>query len=243
MRDIAKEAGVSVVTVSRALNDKPDIEKNTKKRILDIARRLNYFPNILAQNLRTRKTKTIGVIIPDIGDPFYVEILHGVGIAIRKYSYQIILSVLSQRRGDVEEELEALQMLIGKRVDGILLQPETEDSCLISALDECPIPFVLWNRCPKGLDCNFVTNDHEYGSFLAANHLFEKGHSDIYYLIRSPKIKCVLERIRGCQRAARVNGLLKNAIHVIECDDNVRNAYEKTTDLLKNGKSISAIYT
>ena len=98
MRDIAKEASVSVVTVSRAFNDKPDIEKTTKKRILDIARRLNYFPNILAQNLRSKKTKTIGIIIPDISDPFYAEILHGVGIATRRHSYHVILSVLLRKR-------------------------------------------------------------------------------------------------------------------------------------------------
>jgi len=105
LRDIARNAGVSVVTVFRALDNKPDIDPNTKQRILEIAKQMNYSPNLLAKNLRSRRTRTLGVIIPDNSDLFYAEILQGIGNTVRSHSYQIILSMLSRNGCQVKEEL------------------------------------------------------------------------------------------------------------------------------------------
>lgn len=243
MKDIARAVGVSVVTVSRAFNNKPDIDAQTKERILNTAREMNYWPNILAKSLRDKKTKSIGVVIPDMSDPFYAEILQGCSNSARRHNYQIILTVLSQRGCDVDEELDALRTLIGKRVDGLLLQPEQEDIRYIEALKRSPIPVVFWNRQPRGLEGCFVSNNHEYGSYLAANHLIEKGHNEIFYLIRFPETGSVVARIAGCKRAVQEHGLAESAIHLIECGDSAEDAYNTTMELLQSTKKLTAIYT
>lgn len=232
IKDIAREAGVSIQTVSRALNNKGEIDPNTKKRILEIAEKLNYSPNILASSLRLKKTKTIGIVIPDNSDPFYAEILQGASKKAQENGYQIILSVLSQRGTDVDEELLALRTLISKRVDGLLVQPEQENIIYLDALRACPIPYVLYNRSPKGLECNYVTHNHEFGAYIAASHLFEKGIKEIYYLTRTPETTSVKARIEGCKKATEKYGLPKNSIRIIECEDSVNDAYQKTKNLL-----------
>jgi len=232
IKDIAKEAGCSIQTVSRALNNKEEIDPETKKRILEIAKKLNYSPNILASSLRLKETKTFGIVIPDNSDPFYAEILQGASKKAQEYGYQIILSVLSHRGCNVEEELAALRTLISKRVDGLLLQPEQEDSIYLDALRGCPIPYVLYNRSPKGLVCNYVTHNHELGSFIACSYLFETGKKEIYYLIRKPETSSTKARIKGCEKAIEKYGLPKKSIRIIECDDSVNDAYQKTKSLL-----------
>ncbi len=243
MKDIAKAAGVSVVTVSRAFNDKPDIDIKTKKRIMDLAREMNYWPNILAKSLRDKKTKSIGIVVPDMSDPFYAEFLHGCSNTARELGYQIILSVLSQRGCDVEEELEAIRTLIGKRVDGLLLQPEHEDKLYLDALKVSPIPFVLWNRQPEGLECSFVTNDHALGSKLATKHLIDKGHREITYFVRYPKTGSVKARVEGCYRAIREANMSNDALKIIECGDSAKDAYDLTKHILEQGEKPTAMYT
>lgn len=236
IKDIAKEAGCSMQTVSRALNNKEEISPETRKRILEIAKKLNYSPNILASGLRSKKTKTLGIVIPDNSDPFYAEILQGASKKAQENGYQIILSVLSQRGCDVEEELAALRTLISKRVDGLLLQPEQEDSIYLEALRKCPIPFVLYNRSPKGLRCNYVTHNHEKGSFIACGHLLKSGKKEIFYLTRKPETSSTKARISGCKKALKKYGLPETSIHIIECEDSVDDAYQKTTNLLDSHK-------
>ncbi len=219
-------------TVSRALNNKEEISPETRKRILEIAKKLNYSPNILASGLRSKKTKTLGIVIPDNSDPFYAEILQGASKKARENGYQIILSVLSQRGCDVDEELAALRTLISQRVDGLLLQPEQEDSLYLDALKKCPIPFVLYNRSPRGLDCNYVTHNHEQGSFIACSHLFKSGKKEIYYLTRKPATSSTKARIAGCRKAAATFGIPESSLHIIECEDSVDDAYQKTAGIL-----------
>ncbi len=232
IKDIAREAGCSIQTVSRALNNKVEIDPETKRRILEIAKKLNYSPNILASSLRLKKTKTLGIVIPDNSDPFYAEILQGASKKAKEHGYQIILSVLSQRGCDVDEEIDALHTLISQRVDGLLLQPEQETGIYLDALRECPIPYVLYNRSPEGLLCNYVTHNHEYGSFIACSHLFEMGKKEIYYLLRKPETSSTKARIKGCENAIKKYGLPKSSIKIIECDDSVNDAYQKTKSLL-----------
>ena len=97
MKDIADKLGISLGTVSRALNDKPDIDQDTKELILETAEELNYLPNFFAKSLRTKRTKTIGIIIPDIKDPVFAEILYGATQSARKHGYQMIESMLLER--------------------------------------------------------------------------------------------------------------------------------------------------
>ncbi len=242
IKDIAREAGVSIQTVSRALNDKQEIHIDTKNKILKIARELNYSPNIVASSLRLKRTKTLGIIIPDNRDPFYAEILQGATKAAQSAGYQILLTVLTESGANIDEELQALNTLISKRVDGLLIQPEQENLRYLEQLRKCPVPYVLYNRSPKGLDCNYVTHNHESGSFLAADYLFKKGVKQLYYITRPPETTTVKARIEGCYRAAQENGLTKQIITIIECEDTLEESYQTARNLLKNHVP-EAIYT
>ena len=120
IRDIARVAGVSINTVSRALNNKPDVSEKTKKKILRIAKELGYVKNFTASSLRQKRTRTVGVVIADSSNPFYAEVLKGIESAARKYEYQIIL-MNTERIYKYEEE--AVRILLERRVDGLLISP------------------------------------------------------------------------------------------------------------------------
>ena len=241
MKDIAAKAGVSVVTVSRALNDRHDIESTTKKRILEIAKELDYMPNMLARNLRSKRTKAIGIVIPDMRDPVFAEILFACGRIANEYGYQLIESMLTQRGYDLEEERRAIQTLISKRVDGLLLQPEHEDWFSINFIKSSPVPCVFINRRPKGFDCSFVTHDHEYGCYLATNHLLGKDRKHICFMVRYPSTSSVRARIRGCKNALAEQGVPESALTIVECGDSLKEAYDKTHSLLQSNGHFDAI--
>ena len=129
-----------------------------------------------------------------------------------EHGYQLIESMLSQRAYDLDEERRALQTLISKRVDGLLLQPDHEDWFNINFIRHSPVPCVSINRHPIELDCNFVTHDHEYGCYLAANHLLSKGRKHICFIVRYPRTSCVRARIKGCKNALSEQGMPENAL-------------------------------
>ena len=117
---VAEKAEVSVNTASRAINNKPDINLETKKRVLQIAKELGYIRNAAAVALRTKKTGTIGVVIADNRNPFYAEVLNGMEEAAREKNYHIILA---NTQRDYKKEEEAINLLLAKRVDGLLITP------------------------------------------------------------------------------------------------------------------------
>jgi LacI family transcriptional regulator len=174
-------------------------------------------------------------------DPVFAEILFGCSEVAKEHGYQLIESMLSQRGYDLDEELKAIQTLIAKRVDGLSLQSEHEDWFNINSLRQCPVPCVFINRHPQGLDFNFVTHDHEYGCYLAANHLLSKGRRNICFIVRYPNTSCVRARIKGCKNALAEQGLPENALTIIECGDTLKEAYDKTYALLQSNGHFDAI--
>ncbi len=239
MKDIAREANVSVVTVSRALNNKPDINKETKKHILHIADKLNYTPNILAQSLVTKDTRTIGVIIPNARDPFYALIIDGISNETRNRGYGIFLC---NSHEDPDEELELIRVLRGKRVNGMLIYPLQEDKRYIEELKNSPVPFVFLNRHSDELKCDYVMNDNYYGSFLAIDHLIKKGHKKIVYICAKPTASSGHERIEGCKEALRKNNLPESALRVLTCDETIESCYNLVKELNADNGDIEAMY-
>ena len=132
IKDIAAKVGVSVVTVSRALNDKPDISKETKKFILKIAKELNYTPNSLARGLVTRRTKTVGILIPNNLDLFYASVFQGIGDECLKRGYS---NILCNTHDDSNKELEYIRLMREKRVDGMLIYPVQSDDRYIDEIN------------------------------------------------------------------------------------------------------------
>jgi LacI family transcriptional regulator len=239
MKDIAREARVSVVTVSRALNNKPDINKETKEHILDIAEKLNYTPNVLAQSLVTKDTRTIGVIIPNARDPFYALVIDGISNETAKRAFGIFLC---NSHEDPDEELDLIKSLIGKQVNGMLIYPLQEDNRYINQLKGSPVPFVFLNRHSDELQSDYVMNDNYHGSFLAIDHLIKKGHKKFVYICAKPTASSGHERIEGCQEALRKNGLPNSSLRVITCDETIESCYKLVKRLISENGDLEAMY-
>ncbi|MGQ9631621.1 MAG: LacI family DNA-binding transcriptional regulator [bacterium] len=204
IKDIARAAGVSINTVSRALNDKPDVSSRTRERILRIAKQLDYSPNYLAKSLVSKQTRTLGVIVTDNANPFYAQVIKGIEDVARRKGYNIILCNSDE---NPEREAEALRLLREKRVDGILITPVQRGRRYISDLRGLGIPFVLLNRHSKVAKTDYVINDNAYGASLAVGRLIEIGRRRIAYISGPPSVSSVRERLEGCRRALQDRGL------------------------------------
>jgi LacI family transcriptional regulator, galactose operon repressor len=239
IKDIARMAGVSAVTVSRALNNKPDINQETKKRILKIAEEIEYKPNGLAKSLVTRKTRSLGVLIPNTTDTFFSEVIQGIADECLKFGYSL---VLSHTNGSAEEELKYLKLLQEKRVEGLLVYPVQEDDRYIEVFKKIKIPFVFLNRHTPALNCDYVANDNQKGAFLAIDHLIKKGHEQIVYLCNRPNSSSGIERIAGCKKAIAHHGLAAENLKIKVCDSTIDSSYTITKQLLEDEKELSAIF-
>ncbi|MBN2411909.1 LacI family DNA-binding transcriptional regulator [candidate division KSB1 bacterium] len=239
MKDIANKAGVSKVTVSRALNNKPDINKDTRILILKIAEELGYTPNDVAKSLATKRTNTLGIIVPDSLDSFYPEIVQGVGDQCRENDFSI---VLCYTHGDADKEIEYIKLLKSKRVDGIIIYPVQEDDRYIDELQNSMIPFVLVGRHTDALDCDYVINDNVYGAYLAVNHLLSRGYRKIIYVCAKPTASSGKERIEGCKRAILEKGLPLHTLQIVTCNPQIDSCYHVVRNFLPNRTQLNAIF-
>lgn len=227
MKDIAKKLNVSVVTVSNALHNRYNVSEKTKKLILKTAEELNYIPDDIARSLAGKDTKTIGVLIPDISDSFFAEILHSIEDIASKNNYNIILI---NTKWDEKIEFESIKVLLQKRVSGILLSPIGKESRYSVLLKNVNIPYVLFNYSDDSLECSSVINDNYLGAYLAVNYLIKKGYEDIYFIYSLSNIPTCSERIKGCKKAFRENNVSMNRLKLLEC----RREFDEYYTMVKN---------
>src|SRR5659263_584110 len=140
IKDVAREAGVSIATVSRVLNDIDVVNEDTKKKVKDAIKKLSYRPNIVARSLKTQKSSTIGIIIPDISNQFYPEIVRGCEDVANIYNYNIMLCNADL---DVDKEMEALRILKEKMIDGVIYMSNSIENNIIELIKELEMPTVL----------------------------------------------------------------------------------------------------
>ncbi|MCD5408911.1 LacI family transcriptional regulator [Candidatus Bipolaricaulota bacterium] len=199
MRDVARAAGVSVNTVSRALAGKPDVSPETRARVLKVAEELGYRPNKLARGLRSNKTRTIGVIVTDIANPYFGALVKGVREAAYRHGYSIILQDTDE---DYAREGEAIEVMLAERVDGLLITPVQTGTETIEKLKESGLPFVLLGRHFDDLETDYVVTDDVQGGYLATEHLIKLGHTRIAMINGPLHISSAKERLepRYCAR-------------------------------------------
>ncbi len=180
LKYIAKVAGVAPSTVSRALSNDPRTSPDTIDRIQKLASELNYYPDSLARGLREKKTNTIGIILNDLNNPFYTEVLSSIGEALNENDYSMIVSYSNY--DDVKEKRNILSML-SKRVDGIIISPIDDKSENIKFLIENNINAVIIDCLPRFENISYVYTDHGKGAELATEFLIKNGHKDILLFI------------------------------------------------------------
>lgn len=240
LEDIAKELGLSLMTVSRALNNKGNVKKETYTKIIKLAKEIGYVPNILARNLATNKTYNIGLVISDISNPFYAKITRVIQDIAYKKGYNITLFNTNE---DTNLEKEALHSIIGQRCDGVLITSTEREQNYLADLNKYNLPVILINRRPKNNNISYVVCDNKKGGYLATTYLLGLGHRNIAHITGPPRITSVKDKIDGYIKAYKDYGLRANKDLIFMNEISMESAYKNTIKILKHDIKITAIFS
>ncbi|MBI2427401.1 MAG: LacI family DNA-binding transcriptional regulator [Ignavibacteriales bacterium] len=243
LKDIAQKTGVSVSTVSRVLHDntkKYKISDETQEKVKSVAKEMGYRINTLARGLRLQKTFEIGVIVPDIANPFFSAVIKSLAGELRKGGYNFIVYDTDE---DISIERSAIKSLLEKRVDGLIIASVGQEFSHIHKVREAKIPLVMIDRCFDFLDIDSVSVDNVKGALLAVNHLIKEGHSRIAFIQGLPGTYANETRLQGYKQALD-EAEIKIDEHLIVGDDfRSLNGYLETKHLLKLTSPPTAIFT
>lgn len=243
LKDIAALAKVSVSTVSKSLNDSPEITESTKERVRKIAKENNYSPNFIAQSLRSKKTKTIGVVIPDILNYFFVKSLYGIEEEARKKGYKVITCISNN---SYATEVKNINTLTNGSVDGIIMslskgsQNQNKFNHILNVINK-KIPVVLFDRVTDNLNCDKIISDNYNGASKATKQLLEMGCKKIALFTKYNDLSVVKDRENGYRSVLKANNLL-NESHILNIDD-VSDFENLIEDFLVNNKVDAVLST
>ena len=206
IKDIAKAAGVSHSTVSRALSDSPLIKAETKARIQRLAQEMGYSPDAIARSLVTQRTHTVGVVVTTITDPFVAEVVQGIEDTAQENDYSVILA---SSASEPERELAAVEMLRAKRVDSLIVTSSRVGALYLEHLERFGVPVVLVNNHNRqsGRYTFSVSVDNQHGGHLATAHLIQRGHRRIGYVSGPADHSDDAERLAGYRQALDESGI------------------------------------
>lgn len=229
--DVAREAKVSVFTVSAVINRKSHVGIALKKRVDAAILKLNYRPNSLAQSLANERTRTLGIIVPDISNPFFPMLVRGAEDTAQKRGYSILLC---NSDGLLEKEEHYLDLLLAKRVDGLLLtkSPGEFSPKTANLLSRLNVPTVLMMRTYPGLTEDAVVTDDLQGSYEAVSHLARIGHRSIAMVGGPLSVSNGRARLQGFKKALKANGLSFHPNLVYEGDYRIDSGHRAGLSLL-----------
>lgn len=203
MKDIARDLGVSVITISKVLRNHPDVGDETRERVLARVKELDYRPNLAARSLVTGRTYLVGLVVPDLLHPFFAEIAKSLSEALRESGYYLIVSS-SDEDPDLEEQ--EINQLLARRLDTLIIASCRSTVELFFRIEKQKTPYVLIDRNMPGLSANFVGVDDEAVGMLATRHLIEVGCRRIAH-IRGPETSPGIRRLEGYKRALTQSSL------------------------------------
>lgn len=211
IKDIAKELGISKSTVSRALADQWDVNAETRKLVLETAKRMNYQPNMLAQHLIQGNTKTIGLVVPEFHNSFFTQVIIGIQNILHKEGY---LLLITQSNESAEVECQNIKMLKSNRVDGLIISITSQGNhdFYQEILDE-GIPIIFFNRICESIKAPRVVIEDRKMTFLATEHLIDVGCKNIAYLSGPENLS-----ISNMRKQGYIDALVK---HNLEVDENL----------------------
>jgi LacI family transcriptional regulator len=229
--DVARESGVSIFTVSAVINNKAHVGKILRQRVEEAIRKLNYRPNLIARSLIKQKTQTIGMIVPDIANPFFPMVVRGAEDAAQRHGYNLLLCNSDDM---LDKEEKAVELLLSKRVDGILLTKAAGDfpPSLRQMIKEVNIPFVLVMRTYPQLTKDAVISDDYQGAYEAVCHLARAGRRRIGLVSGPMKVSNAKERSRGFRDALAVEKLPYDPGLVVEGDYRIESGFRAGHALL-----------
>lgn len=216
LKQIAETLGISITTVSKALKNYPDVSAKTKKKVLELVQTLQYTPNSFAVNLRTRESRTIGLIIPEVVHHFFSNVINGIIAEAEKNGYLVIIL---QSNESLELEKKQVDLLINKRVDGIImsLSNESNDDEHIKDIIRREIPFVMFDKISKLINCSKVIINDQKAAFEAVEHLISKGCKKIAHIRGPVNPQNSIDRFLGYKKAIEKNNLNFDSKLVYTC--------------------------
>jgi LacI family transcriptional regulator len=239
--DVARRAGVSSMTVSRVINDSARVSPDTRRRVEVAIAELGYVPSRLARGLIRQRTGTLGVIVPDVANPFFTLIVRGAEDVARRAGYR---ALLCDTRADLEVEREVIEELIAHRVEGILIAPVSDRSKPhLRRLASFGVPFVLVDRAVPGVDCDVVLGDSAAGARRLVEHLVGLGHRRIGLIVESDEVSTARDRHQGYLEALRAAGIEPDAELVVRSTVDPEGGLEGMRRLLQLAEPPTAVFT
>jgi LacI family transcriptional regulator len=216
IKDIAKALGISTSTVSRALRDSYEISPETKQLVLDCAEKLNYRPNPIAQSLKERRSRSIGVVVCEIANSFFSQIINGIESIAYDKGYNVIIS---QSNESYEREMMDLHYLSSRSVDGLLisLSTETNDISHLQSLHQKGLPIVMFDRVSHEIKTHNVVVDNFKGAYEATEHLLLQGYKRIAAIANSEFLSITEERLAGYKSALDQYNIKFNPSYIKHC--------------------------
>lgn len=242
LKEVANLAGVSIATVSRVINNAPNISDETRLRVQKAMKAINYRPSRIAKRLRSKSVtgNLVGVLFPDISNPFYVDVLTGIEDFLHSHSYLLIMCNLSQ---NAEKEKMYVDALVSESVDGLIVAPANEMDENIIALEKDNIPFVCIDRGLKDVKADIVLVDNVKGAYEAISFLIRQDYRKIAYISGLPEIPTSQQREAGYRQALEESGIPYMNELVKYGDSGMQSGIRLTRELLEQDQRPDAIFT
>lgn len=226
--DVAREANVSMATVSRVVNGNPNVKPVTRKKVMDVIDRLGYRPNAVARGLASKKTTTVGLIIPDISNIFFAELARGIEDIATMYKYNIILSNSDE---NTDKELHLLNTMLGKQVDGLIFMGSNITEDHIAEFKKSPVPIVLAGSIEDSGEMPSVNIDYEQAAYDSVNFFISNGHKNIALVIGNREESISIKKLAGYKKALENHNIPFNAEYVVEGDFSYESGIEAANRL------------
>jgi LacI family transcriptional regulator len=238
IRDVAREASVSVGTVSRVTSNNPTVSVEIRERVQFAIDRLGYFPNSFAQGMHLSETKLIGCLVSDISNPLYASVLRGSEKSLSAAGYTL---VIASTDGEVTREVALLQTLVHRRVDGLMcVFSDEKDSRLLTALKKIKVPLVLMER-EMGIRADSISTDHARGMADAVTFLLSLGHRRIGMVTGSLRTRSGRDRVLGYRRAHQSAGVSVDERLLRTGSLTTDYAFQETLGLMRLVKPVTAV--
>ncbi|MDP1676522.1 MAG: LacI family DNA-binding transcriptional regulator [Bacteroidota bacterium] len=243
LKDIAQKTGFSLSTVSRVLHkgsQKVSISAETTRIIKKTAEDLGYRPNIIARSLRTEQTHEIGILVPDISNPFFSTIVKNLASELRKFGYGTVVYDTDE---NTSLEEESLRQLLDKRVDGLIIAAVGQEAKHFKEIVKRGIPLVTLDRCFNDFDVDAVSVDNVYGAMIAVQYLLNEGHQRVAFIQGLPGTYASDERKKGYCKVLDIAGIPIDPTIIVGSDFRAFNGYIETKHLLSMKNPPTAIFS
>ncbi|MBE6885661.1 MAG: LacI family transcriptional regulator, partial [Ruminococcaceae bacterium] len=240
IKDVAHLTGCSPSTVSRVVNKKGNISEEMERRVLEAIQQVGYIPNSVARSLKNSKTNTIGVIVPDISESFFAQIIKGINLVSGEKDYSIMLCDSSE---DPERESSLISLLSENRVEGMIIATVQNDDRIEDVVHQVGCPIVFVDNVPgsiRGFDS--VSTDNIKASYLAVEHLVNQGHKRIAAIMGKRTEHTGFDRYSGYLKALAHRNIPVEENLVRFGDFKEQSGYEAMMDLLASGLDFTAVY-